>query len=269
MTVGSAASRGHAERADPRTGVDRAVQPGRVAPDAPARDPLPGAAYTLARRFAANATMWCVAPAWPEHGRHVAVEFVHPVIVGTRALPAVSITAPDPVAAVRAVVRPGDIVLAISATDDPVVADLFRRAPAWGVTTAWLASGPPPSGVGADLMVRIDDPDGSAPYDGRLVLRYHLLWELTHVCFEHPGLLRDDPTDAGEVCITCSDEGRLAEVLGPSADDLDTEVRTAQGREIVDTSLVGPVARHDLLLVHAGSAIARVAVAGVDAGRER
>ena len=44
------------------------------------------AALALARRFAAGATMWCLAPAWPEHARHVAVEFVHPVIMGKRAL---------------------------------------------------------------------------------------------------------------------------------------------------------------------------------------
>lgn len=237
--------------------------------DASAADPLPGAAYALARRFAAGATMWCLAPTWPEHGRHVAVEFVHPVIMGTRALPAVSITGPDPVAAVRAVARPGDVVLAVSTTDDPVVAEVLRRAPAWGVTTAWVASGAAPTDVRADLLVHVDDPDGSAPYDGRLVLRYHLLWELTHVCFEHPGLLRDDPAGAGEVCITCGDEGRLAEVLGATADGLDVEVRTADGVEIVDTTLVGPVARNDLLLVHAGIAIAAVAVAGLGAGRER
>lgn len=235
----------------------------------PAADPLPGAAYALARRFAAGATMWCVAPEWPEHGRHVAVEFVHPVIVGTRALPAVSITGPDPVAAVRAVARPGDIVLAVSTTDDPVVAEVLHRAPAWGVTTAWIASGPPPANARADLMVRVDDPERSAPYDGRLVLLYHLLWELTHVCFEHPGLLRDPPADAEEVCITCRDEGRLAEVLGPTADGLDTEVRTAMGIETVDVSLVGPVRRDDLLLVHAGAAIATVDPSGLDPGSDR
>ena len=43
---------------------------------------LAAAALALARRFAAGATLWCVAPAWPSHARHVAVEFVHPVIVG-------------------------------------------------------------------------------------------------------------------------------------------------------------------------------------------
>ena len=61
---------------------------------APAED-LAGAALSLARRFAAGATMWCVAPEWPAHGRHVAVEFVHPVIVGKRALPAVNVAKPN------------------------------------------------------------------------------------------------------------------------------------------------------------------------------
>ena len=62
--------------------------------DGPAED-LAAAALSLARRFADGATMWCVAPAWPSHARHVAVEFVHPVIVGTRALPAVSLERGD------------------------------------------------------------------------------------------------------------------------------------------------------------------------------
>lgn len=54
------------------------------------------AALAMARRFAGGATLWCVAPEWPAHARHVAVEFVHPVIVGKRALPAVVVPAPIP-----------------------------------------------------------------------------------------------------------------------------------------------------------------------------
>ena len=64
-------------------------------------DDLARAALALARRFAAGATLWCAAPTWPEHARHVAVEFVHPVIIGTRALPAVSVVDPDLVPALR------------------------------------------------------------------------------------------------------------------------------------------------------------------------
>ena len=77
--------------------------PALVANDEDLADDLAACALDLARRFAAGATMWCVAPLWPEHARHVAVEFVHPVIVGKRALPAVSIDAVDPVGALRAI----------------------------------------------------------------------------------------------------------------------------------------------------------------------
>ena len=65
-------------------------------------DDLAACALDLTRRFADGATMWCVAPLWAEHARHIAVEFVHPVIVGKRALPAVSIDAADPVGTLRA-----------------------------------------------------------------------------------------------------------------------------------------------------------------------
>jgi hypothetical protein len=53
-------------------------------------DRLASAAFELAKRFARGATLWCAAPEWPWHAQHVAVEFVHPVIVGKRALPAVA-----------------------------------------------------------------------------------------------------------------------------------------------------------------------------------
>src|SRR3954452_17727645 len=92
------------------------------------------ASLAIARRFAASATMWCAAPEWPAHGRHVAVEFVHPVIVGKRALPAVSVESTDLVGAVRLLARPGDVVLAIGSADDPRVVRLLQRADAWGVT---------------------------------------------------------------------------------------------------------------------------------------
>ena len=102
------------------------------------------AALSLARRFAAGGTMWCLAPAWPEHARHVAVEFVHPVIVGKRALPAVSVIEPDPVAVLRATVRVGDVILAVGAAGAPGVAPSLQRASVWGATSLWLGAGPRP-----------------------------------------------------------------------------------------------------------------------------
>ena len=87
---------------------------------------------------------------------------------------------------------------------------------------------------------------------------YHVLWELTHVCFEHPGLL-SEPAEACEdgVCVTCRDEGRPAEVAAVLADGL-VAVRTARGTETVDAALLASVAPGDLVLVHAGTAIERL-----------
>jgi hydrogenase maturation factor len=98
------------------------------------------------------------------------------------------------------------------------------------------------------------------PATGRFVLMYHLLWELTHVCFEHHGLLTPPAGDcADDVCVTCSDEGRLGEVvLTPTTEYGAALVRTATGEEPVDVTLVGPVVPNDLVLVHAGAAISRV-----------
>src|SRR6476660_3260180 len=174
--------------------------------------------------------MWCLAPAWPEHARHVAVEFVHPVIMGKRALPAVSVVDPDPVAALRATVRAGDVLVAISPADDPVVQSAMRRAGAWGVTTLWIGPGRRPPAGAADHVLWIDDASGGAAHDGRLVLLYHVLWELTHVCFEHPGLLTPEPACDDEICITCSDEGRLGEVIDNDERGM-AHVRTARGVE--------------------------------------
>ena len=111
---------------------------------------LAGTALALARRFHAGATMWCVAPSWEPHAQHVAVEFVHPVIVGKRALPAVALTGPDLVATARISVRPGDLVVAIASAADPDVRSIMRRAPAWGATAIWIGSGPRPDAGAAD-----------------------------------------------------------------------------------------------------------------------
>ncbi|HVL83014.1 MAG TPA: HypC/HybG/HupF family hydrogenase formation chaperone [Pseudonocardia sp.] len=220
---------------------------------------LAGASLMLARRFAAGATLWCLAPAWEPHAHHVAVEFVHPVIVGKRALPAVALTGPDLVATTRVSVRPGDVVLAVADAAEPAVRSIMRRAPAWGASTLWIGSGTRPARGAADHVLWLDDPDPRLPATGGFVLLYHLLWELTHVCFEHPGLLAPSVSDCtDEVCITCSDEGRLGEVVLPGSGLDGALVRTAEGEERVDTTLADPVAPGDLLLVHAGMAITRL-----------
>jgi hydrogenase maturation factor len=225
------------------------------------------AAFSLAQHFARGATLWCVAPQWPEHARHIAVEFVHPVLVGKRALPAVSVDVSNPVATLRSLVRSGDVVLAVSPRDSTTTLDLMRRAEAWGAMTIWMGVGPRPTDQTGDHIIwaeddppeRADEAAGVALHDGRLVLLYHLLWELTHVCFEHPGLLTrcDAVGDADdEVCITCSDEGRIGEVIANKG-VRSAQVRTARGVATVDTTIV-EVEPGDLVLIHAGAAIAIV-----------
>jgi hypothetical protein len=235
-----------------QTTADSAIDQG-LSPEQAAD--LAATAFTLAKRFAAGATMWSIAPSFEPHALHIAVEFVHPVIMGKRALPAVALTGPDLVDLVRVSVQPGDIVVAVSGADHPDVRSVLRRSPAWGATTVWIGSGERPSAGAADHVLWLDDPDPRIPATGRFVLFYHLLWELTHVCFEHSGLLVGESTE--EVCVTCSDEGRLGEVVTTSADGL-AAVRTARGVEDVVTTLVDPVAPGELVLVHAGTAISRL-----------
>ena len=219
---------------------------------------LAQAALALAQRFSAGATMWCIAPAFSPHAQHIAVEFVHPVVVGKRALPAVALTGPELVGQVRLSARAGDVVIACAGAVDPDVGAVMQRAAAWGVTTIWLGNGERPLMGAADHVLWLEDPDPTLAATGEFVLMYHLLWELTHVCFEHPGLLTSPPTVCtDEVCITCSDEGRPAEVLS-TAPDGTASVRTAQGREDVVTVLAGALFPGDLVLVHAGMVISKL-----------
>lgn len=223
---------------------------------APAPPPeLPGClargALALAERFSAGATMWCVSPQWPEHARHLAVEFVHPVIVGKRALPAVHLAGPDPAPSLRLLARPGDVLAVIvsgSLESDAGTEDLLRRAGTWGLLRMWLSGGAPPP-VGLVDHAWITDP---GPAD--LILAYHVLWELTHVVFEHPGLLGAGATKDPAVCVTCVDQAELAEIQSVGADHMAEAL--IEGRlQPVDVSLLDGARPRDLVLVHAGVAI--------------
>jgi hypothetical protein len=129
---------------------------------------LAEAALVLARRFAHGATLWCWAPAHPHHANHLAVEFLHPVVVGARALPAVAVSDPR--------------VLDLNSRDGDAVVAIGGELPATErLTTIWIGAGSPRPRPPADHVVWLGD-DPTALYDGQVVLSYHVLWELTQVC---------------------------------------------------------------------------------------
>ena len=142
--------------------------------------------------------------------QHVAVEFVHPVIVGKRALPAVSLTADvatiTGVAAaqglaeifahqIRYLAEPADIALGISVDGNcPSVLRGLEEARAKGMLTVALVGdgggngGAIAAASKADhvLIARSSDP---CVVKETHVTMYHVLWELVHVFFEQPGVL--------------------------------------------------------------------------------
>ena len=219
---------------------------------------LAAASLATARRFASGATLWCAAPSWPWHAQRVAAEFVHPVIAGTRALPAVMVPGNHLWETLRSTARAGDMLLVVSRSDEPSLAGLRQRAKAWGVLTVWIGAGPKPAPGSADYVLWVDDDETISSYGGRFALVCNLLSELTHVCLEHPGLLGPEQAACkAEVCITCSDEGRLGEVVAIGADGT-AQVRTPAGLEAVDTTLIERARPGDLVLIHAGAAVTRV-----------
>ncbi len=212
--------------------------------------------------------------------QHVAVEFVHPVIVGKRALPAISLTsdvatvtgiaASSGMAAIfshqlRYLASAADIALGISADGNcaSVLSGLLT-AHELGMLTIALVGG---DGGAIAACPAVDHLLVTRSADPRIVKElqvtaYHVLWELVHVFFEQPGVLAPGvvsmsvPECHDEVCITCSDAAVQVTVIRLLDDDL-ALVDTGQGTEEVSVALV-TAAVGDRILVHAREAIAVV-----------
>lgn len=138
---------------------------------------------------------------------HIAVEFVHPVIVGKRALPAMSLvsdvatvtgvanrTGIDEVFAhqLRVLGRGGDIALGVSADGNcrNVRAGL-RAARDAGLLTVALTGGDGGAIAregAAEHCLTVPSADPRVVKEAQ-VTTYHVLWELVHVFFDHPEAL--------------------------------------------------------------------------------
>ncbi|GAA2453884.1 SIS domain-containing protein [Actinomadura vinacea] len=188
-----------------RAAFGRRAEPGRrLGEDA---DALARACRDMAARFHRGGRLLVFGNgAAAADAQHVAVEFVHPVVVGKRALPAISL-ADDAallsgIAAARGLAEvfaeqvrlfgaPGDIALGISADGHcPNVLRALRAARELGMCTVALAGGDG-GGIAAEpvdhvVIARSDDPRVVKEMH---VTAYHVLWELVHVFLERPGSL--------------------------------------------------------------------------------
>ncbi|WP_007024157.1 D-sedoheptulose-7-phosphate isomerase [Saccharomonospora iraqiensis] len=139
--------------------------------------------------------------------QHLSVEFVHPVIVGKRALPAISLTA-DVATLTGIAAREGfaevfahqlrylavgdDIALGLSV--DGGCANVLRgleQAHEAGLLTVALVGGDGgalAASPAVDHLLRATSDDPRVIKEVHVTM-YHVLWELVHVFFEHPGVL--------------------------------------------------------------------------------
>jgi len=166
------------------------------------------ACHAMAERFHRNGKLVVFGNGGPStDAQHIAVEFVHPVIVGKRALPALSLTADVATVTgvanrvglaeifahqIRLLAEPADIALGVSADGDCAnVHSGLEQARALGMLTVALLGGDggriAASGVADHVLI-------AAATDPRVikevhVTTYHILWELVHVFFEQPGVL--------------------------------------------------------------------------------
>lgn len=166
------------------------------------------ACYDTALRFHRGGRLLCFGNgAAATDAAHIVVEFVHPVIVGKRALPALSLA--NDAAAMSGIARldsaedsfvvplrlqaaPEDIALGISVDGEcRNVARALEAARDMGLLTVALVGGDGgriarTEGLDHVLVARSDDPRVIKEVQ---VTTYHVLWELVHVFFEQPGTL--------------------------------------------------------------------------------
>jgi D-sedoheptulose 7-phosphate isomerase len=149
-------------------------------------EPLARLCHRTAERFARGGRLIAMgrSPAARSDVRHVTVEFVHPVIVGKRALPALGLSAEGgPLEAQAALVTEADdIAIAFEAGDRETARALAVARERGALTVAFEPA--------AEAEWELPAPRGDPFVAQELVeTAYHVLWELVHVFFEHRGLL--------------------------------------------------------------------------------
>lgn len=179
------------------------------------------ACWAMARRFHAGGRLLAFGNgAWATDAQHVSVEFVHPVIVGKRALPALALTNDSAALSalnascasgvpfarqIKLLSRPNDIAMGFSPDGRCAnVLGALREARGCGLLTLGLCGrsraleeedgrlaedgGGAMARAGLDFCFTVPSDDPMVVQETHETL-YHVLWELVHVFFEHEGLL--------------------------------------------------------------------------------
>jgi D-sedoheptulose 7-phosphate isomerase len=186
--------------------------------------------HRMAERFARGGRLiaFGATPAARSDARHVAVEFVHPVIVGKRALPAIGLAGEGgPLAEqVALIAEPDDIAIGFGTVETAAATSVARERGC--LTLAFAAAGAewefePPT---ADESIRQE----------LVETLYHVLWELVHVFFDHRGLLE------GREARPVHDTGAssfLYPFLGESEDDLEAVVADVRRSVLAKAEEIG------------------------------
>jgi D-sedoheptulose 7-phosphate isomerase len=193
--------------------------------------------------------------------QHVSVEFVHPVIVGKRALPALDLSVLfDPW--LDTLVRPEDMVMGFGPPDgDTEVNRALWRAGQRGAMTFTL-----PGGRGSYALASTD-PDPFV-HQELIEILYHTLWETVHVFFEHRELGQDVGPAGFLYPFLGSEKQRPADLVGQVESSIlmkvadDAALRAKVAREEADaiaeaTAAIAARLRHGgklLLFGNGGSA---------------
>jgi D-sedoheptulose 7-phosphate isomerase len=225
---------------------------------------LARACHAMAERFARGGRILAFGlGAAATDASHISVEFVHPVIVGKRALPAIALPNDGPTALglaaedgtsvfarqIQALGEPEDIAIGLCLSEDdpsePAVAAGIKEAAAKGMQTIAL-TGPIPQARSweAEWLFTCDDPDAFVVQEVHET-GYHMLWELVHVFFEHKGLLKG--RQAGPVHDSGA-SGFLYPFLAEAETNLDAVLAEIQGsilqkaQDVIDIRAPGATA---------------------------
>lgn len=174
--------------------------------------------------------------------QHVSVEFIHPVIVGKRALPALDLSLAYP-EGLQSVLHSQDIVMGFGPpAGDPGVDSALAAASERGALTFALP------GTTGDYAVDAPSEDPFIHQEMIEVL-YHTLWETVHVFFEHRELGHDVGDSDFLYPYLGTDKQDTSGIVGEVADSIVTKAEVDERlREETARDAAGQIAKTTLAI---------------------